>query len=164
MKNVALLSVLFLASSSSIMPAQPKGFDGKWVLDKHSDEPANAPQKLETRIKQGGSGAVTIESRFDEPADGTVPMIYLGLMADKVTLSTDGQEQQNTIGPFQMASKSTLDGNELKTDWTANVNDSSIQGHWTQRLSDDGKHMTWEITENAGDGPETQTTLNFVRK
>lgn len=149
--------------SSCILQAQSNTFSGKWVLDKHSTTP-NAPQKLETQIKQDGSGVVTIESKFLEPSNGIVPLLYLGIMADKVKLSTDGQEQQNTIGPFQMASKSTMDGDQLKTDWTATVKDDSVQGHWTQRLSDDGKHMTWEITESSTHGQQGQATLNFVRK
>lgn len=151
-------------SSSCILQAQDKNFSGKWVLDKHSTAPSNAPQKLETQIKQDGSGVITIESRFLEPSNGTVPLLYLGIMATKVKLSTDGQEQQNTIGPFQMASKSTMDGDQLKTDWTATVKDDSVQGHWIQRLSDDGKHMTWEITESSTHGQQGQATLNFVRK
>jgi len=150
--------------SGPILQAQSNTFNGKWVLDKHTTAPNNAPQKLETQIKQDGSGVVTIESKFQEPSNGIVPLLYLGVMANKVKLSTDGQEQQNTIGPFQMASKSTMDGDQLKTDWTATVKDDSVQGHWVQRLSDDGKHMTWEITESSTHGQQGQATLNFVRK
>lgn len=146
-----------------MLQAQSKSFNGKWVLDKHSTAPNNAPQKLETQIKQDGSD-LTIESRFQEPSNGIVPLLYLGIMANKVKLNTDGQEQQNTIGPFQMASKSTMDGDQLKTDWTATVKDDAVQGHWTQKLSDDGKHMTWEITETSTHGQAGQATLNFVRK
>lgn len=149
---------------SFMLQGQDKNFNGKWVLDKHTTAPNNAPQKLETQIKQDGAGVVTIESKFLEPSNGIVPLLYLGIMSDKVKLSTDGQEQQNTIGPFQMASKSTMDGDQLKTDWTATVKDDSVQGHWTQRLSDDGKRMTWEITESSTHGQQGQATLNFVRK
>ena len=39
---------------------------------------SNAPQKLETQIKQDGSGVITIESRFLEPSNGIVPLLYLG--------------------------------------------------------------------------------------
>ena len=149
---------------TGLVQAQNKSFEGKWVLDKHSTMASNAPQKLETQIKQDGSGVITIESRFLEPSNGIVPLLYLGIMADKVKLSTDGQEQQNTIGPFQMASKSTMDGNQIQTDWSATVKDDAIQGHWVQRLSDDGKHMTWEITESSTHGQQGQATLNFVKK
>ena len=164
MKLTTLLSAFLLTVSGLTLQAQSNSFNGKWVLDKHSPAPATAPKKLETQIKQNGSGEITIESRFQEPSNGIVPLLYLGIMADKVKLSTDGQEQQNTIGPFQMASKSTMDGDQLKTDWTATVKDDSIQGHWTQKLSDDGKHMTWDITETSTHGQAGQATLNFVRK
>jgi hypothetical protein len=163
-KAITLISALFLTISGCMLQAQSKTFNGKWVLDKHSTAPSNAPQKLETQIKQDGSGVVTIESRFQEPSNGIVPLLYLGIMANRVKLSTDGQEQQNTIGPFQMASKSTMDGDTLQTDWTATVKDDSVQGHWTQRLSDDGKHMTWEIKESSTHGQQGQATLNFVKK
>ena len=163
MKRIVVLSALVLVCLGYILQAQSKSFDGKWVLDKRSTAPSNAPQKLETQIKQDGSG-LTIESRFQEPSNGIVPLLYLGIMAEKVKLTTDGQEQQNTIGPFQMASKSTMDGDSLKTDWTATIKDDSVQGHWTQRLSDDGKRMVWEITETSTHGQQGQATLNFVKK
>ncbi len=164
MKTITIVSALFLTASTCILQGQSNSFSGKWILDKHSTAPKNAPQKLETQIKQDGDGQITIESKFQEPSNGIVPLLYLGIMATKVKLSTDGQEQQNTIGPFQMASKSSMDGNELKTDWTATVKDDSVQGHWVQRLSDDGKHMTWEITENSTHGQAGQATLNFIKK
>ena len=163
MKSVTVLSALLLSFSSCMLKAQDKQFNGKWVLDKQSTAPANAPKKLEAKIKQDDSG-VTIESTFQEPANGVVPLLYLGIMSNKVRLGTDGQEQQNSIGPFQMASKSTMDGNQLQTDWTATVKDDSIKGHWTQSISDDGKHMTWQISETAGQGQPTEATLHFVRK
>ena len=164
MKSITILSAVFLMVSSGMLQAQSKSFNGKWVLEKGSAAPSNAPQKLETQIKQDGSGGITIESKFLEPSNGIVPLLYLGIMADRVKLTTDGQEQQNTIGPFQMASKTSQDGDQLQTDWTATVKDDSVQGHWTQKLSDDGKHMTWEITESSTHGQQGQATLNFVRK
>lgn len=161
--SISLISALFLMASGYMLQAQNKNFDGKWVLDKRSPAPATAPKKLETKIKQDGS-AITIESTFAEPSNGIVPLLYLGVMASKVKLSTDGQEQQNTIGPFQMASKTSMDGDQLKTDWTATVKDDSVQGHWTQRLSDDGKHMMWEISESSTHGQQGEAVLNFVKK
>ena len=163
MKSITLLSAVFLIASGVVLKAQNNNFDGKWVLDKHSPAPANAPKKLETKIKQDNNG-VTIESTFEEPSNGIVPLLYLGVMSSKVKLTTDGQEQQNTIGPFQMASKTTADGDQLKTDWTATVKDDSVQGHWTQKLSDDGKHLTWEISESSTHGQQGEAVLNFVKK
>jgi hypothetical protein len=132
------------------------------MLDK-SEASDNAPANLEIRIKQDGSG-VTIESTFKEPDNGIVPLLYLGVMTSKMHLSVDGGAQQNQIGPFQMASKTTLNGNQMDTEWTAAVKDDRVQGHWTHTLSDDGKHMTLEIKESSTEGQTAQATLHFVRK
>ena len=164
LRNVVRLSGLFFMLFAIGLQAKDDGFNGKWVLDKKNNQPDGCPKKLETAIKQDGSG-LTLESRFQEPENGVVPLLYLGIMATKVRLSSNGQVQQNTIGPFQMASKTTMDGHQLQTEWTAAVEGSQVQGHWTQRLSDDGKHLTWEISETAANGgPERQATLYFVRK
>jgi hypothetical protein len=133
------------------------------VLDKGGDFSTDAPKKLEARIKQDGSG-ITIESTFNEPENGTVPLLYLGVMTNKLHLSCDGRVEQNQIGPFQMASKSTLDGKQMETQWTAVVKDEQIQGHWTHTLSDDGRRMTLEIKESFKGGQNSQATLRFVRK
>ncbi len=72
--------------------------------------------------------------------------------------------QQNQIGPFQMASKTTLDGNEMHTDWTATIQGGQVRGHWTHRLMPDGKHMVWEIEESSPQGLHKEAKLYFVRK
>ena len=147
-----------------MLPAGSKdeGFTGKWVLDK-GQASADGPANLETRIKQDGSG-VSVESTFKEPENGIVPLLYLGVMTTRMHLSFDGSTQQNQIGPFQMASKTTLNGNQMDTEWTAVVKEDQVQGHWTHTLSDDGKHMTLEIKENSPQGKTAEATLHFVRK
>jgi hypothetical protein len=149
-----------LASSLS---AKDEGFAGRWVLDKTNPRPGDAPNNLETRIKQNGSG-YTIESTFKEPENGIVPLLYLGVMTTNLRLSTDGQVQQNQIGPFQMGSKTTVEGNQMQTEWTAMVKGDQVTGHWTHTLSDDGKHMTLEIKEDSTQGQHAEATLFFVRK
>jgi hypothetical protein len=146
-------------------PAYPKdeGFSGRWVLDKGSQLPAGGPGNLQTRIKQDNSG-LTIESTFKEPDNGIVPLVYLGVMTTKLRLSLDGNTQQNAIGPFQMGSKTTLNGKQMDTEWTAMVKGDQVQGHWTHTLSDDGKHMTLEIKESSTQGQNGQATLHFVKK
>jgi hypothetical protein len=137
------------------------GFDGKWVLD---GEPggADAPKNLVQNIKEK-NGDIDIESQFSEPANGIVPLLYLGIMTNKLMLSADGSERQNQIGPFQMASKTTMDGNTMKTDWTAVVQGKTVNGNWVRTLSDDGKHMTMEVHETT-EGQDRQATLQFKRK
>ncbi|HEV8039221.1 MAG TPA: hypothetical protein VGP62_10195 [Bryobacteraceae bacterium] len=164
MRTLGLLSLAFLIASISTVRASAKdeGFSGRWVLDKSQPSP-NAPDNLEIRIKQDGSG-VSMECTFKEPENGIVPLLYLGIMTSKMHLSLDGNAQQNQIGPFQMASKTTLNGNQMDTEWTAAVKDDQVQGHWKHTLSDDGRHMTLEIKESSTQGQSGQATLHFVRK
>lgn len=143
--------------------AKDQGFSGKWVLDKSSQHPGDGPNSLEQKIKQDGSG-VTIESTFKEPENGVVPLLYLGVMTTQMHLSTNGNVQQNQIGPFQMGSKTTINGNQMETEWTAKAKDDQVQGHWTHTLSSDGRHMTLAIKESSTQGQQAETTLHFVRK
>jgi hypothetical protein len=163
LKRVTLLTSALLILSPAVVRANDDGFNGKWVLDKASQQPPNAPKRMETKIKQDNSG-VTIESTFAEPSDGVVPLVYLGVLTTKVHLAAGGQVEQNAIGPFQMASKTNIDGTQMQTEWTAMVKGDAVQGNWTQRLSNDGKHMTWEIKETSTEGQHSEATLNFVRK
>lgn len=143
--------------------AKDEGFAGKWVLDRGTPLTSGGPGNLETRIKQDNSG-LTIESTFREPDNGVVPLLYLGVMVTKMRLSLDGNLQQNAIGPFQMGSKTTLNGKQMDTEWTAMVKGDQVQGHWTHTLSDDGKHMTLEIKETSTQGQSGSATLHFVKK
>src|SRR5579862_3255010 len=153
-----MLSVFVVNAS-----AKDQGFSGKWVLDKGRQHPGDGPNSLEQKIKQDGSG-VTIESTFKEPENGVVPLLYLGVMTTQMHLSTNGNVQQNQIGPFQMGSKTTINGNQMETEWTAKAKDDQVQGHWTHTLSSDGRHMTLAIKESSTQGQQAETTLHFVRK
>jgi hypothetical protein len=164
-KSIVLLFTTAFITFVGLVGAKdnPDTFAGKWVLDKHSPRPGDAPNALQTKIKQDNSG-LTIESSFNEPDNGVVPLLYLGVMTNKLHLSTDGQEQQSQIGPFMAAFKTTADGNKLLTDWKAQINGDPVEGHWVHTLSDDGKHMTLEIKESSTHGQHAEATLNFVRK
>lgn len=166
MKLRVVLTVLFLMVSVfyvNAVNAKDEGFSGRWVLDTGSQHPGDAPNSLEQRIKQDNSG-VTIESTFKEPDNGVVPLLYLGVMTTRLHLSTNGEVQQNQIGPFQMGSKTTLNGNQMETEWTAMAKNDQVQGHWTHTLSGDGRHMTLLIKENSTQGQQAEATLHFVRK
>jgi hypothetical protein len=164
-KSVMLLFTIAFAALSLVGAKEnADSFSGKWVLDKQSPRPGDAPNNMETKIKQDGSG-FTIESTFKEPDNGVVPLLYLGVMAEKIRLSTDGQEQANQqIGPFTATFKSSMDGNKLMTDWTAQIKSDQVQGHWVHTLSDDGKRMTLEIKETSTHTQHAEATLYFVRK
>jgi hypothetical protein len=141
----------------------PDSFSGKWVLDKHGARPGDAPNNLETKIKQDESG-LTFEYSFKEPDNGVVPLLYLGVMTNKLHLNTDGQDQQSQIGPFMAVFRTMLDGNKMTTEWKAQINGDPVEGHWVHTLSDDGKRMTLEITESSTHGQHAEATLTFVRK
>jgi hypothetical protein len=163
-KSVILLfTIAFVVLSLAGAKENADSFSGKWVLDKHSPRPGDAPNNLETKIKQDGGGWI-VESTFQEPQNGVVPLVYLGVMAEKVRLNTDGQDQQSQIGPFTTVFKTSMDGNKLMTDWTAQIKDDQVQGHWVHTLSDDGKRMTLEIKESSTHTQHAEATLYFVRK
>ena len=161
--SLAVAIGFIFAANANARDAKDEGFTGKWTLDKRSPRPGDAPNNLDTRIKQDGSG-LTIESTFKEPENGVVPLVYLGLMTTRMHLNTNGEEQENVIGPFTMSSKTAMNGNRMLTDWTANMKGDQVQGHWTHTLSDDGKRMTLEIKQSSAQGQHSEVTLYFVRK
>jgi hypothetical protein len=134
------------------------GFEGKWVLDGSSPRPANGPENLVQQIKIKGSD-IEIESGWREPAGGVAPLTLLGIMTSKLKLTSDGQQANNQIGPFQQASRTTVNGNKMITDWTAQMEKSRVEGQWIRTLSDDGRRMTLHIKNSSG-----ETTLHFLRK
>ncbi len=160
---ILLFTVAFVVASLAGAGENADSFAGKWVLDKQSPRPGDAPNALETKIKQDSSG-LTIESTFKEPDNGVLPLLYLGVMAEKLRLSTDGQERQSQIGPFMAVFKSSLDGNKLTTEWAAQIKGDQVLGHWVHTLSGDGKHMTLEIKESSTQSQHAEATLYFVRK
>jgi hypothetical protein len=160
---ILLLTILFVVLGLAGARENADSFSGKWTLDKRSPRPGDAPNNLETRIKQDNSG-LSLESTFQEPKNGVLPLLYLGIMAEKVWLSTDGQERESQIGPFTAKFKSSMDGNKLMTDWTAQIKGDQVQGHWVHTLSDDGKHMTLQIQESSTHTQHAEATLYFVRK
>jgi hypothetical protein len=155
-----LISTLLPATSAK---EKDEGFAGRWVLDKQQTRGEQAPEGLEQKIKQNGSDLV-FESKFLEPKNGIVPLLYLGIMVSQIKLSTDGQEVKSQVGPFAMASKSKVVFGTLETDWSAVVNGDQVQGHWVRTLSADGKRCTLQIKESSTKGQGGEATLEFIRK
>jgi hypothetical protein len=158
----AAMALLAATVAVPLNAADNSSFSGRWVIDKNA-RVSGAPEALTEIIKQSGN-QVTIEARFKEPANGIAPLLYLGVMATRVTLSTDGNEVTNQIGPFTQLSKTTLNGNKMETDWTATVNGDQVKGHWVRTLSDDGRSMTLDIHESSTQGQAGVALLHFVRK
>jgi len=158
---VAALLVGFAVVAGST--PSPNAFEGKWVVDKKSPSYKAAPQNLQEQIKQQ-DGKLIIRSNFAQPLNGVYPLFWVGIMVEELQLAPDGTETINHIGPFLHKSKTTIDGNKMVTDWTANVDPGSVTGNWTRTLSDDGKRMTLEINGKSSDGRVMQATLMFTRK
>src|ERR1700685_3428821 len=70
-KSAILLFTFAFAAIFNTASAKdnPDSYSGKWVLDKKAPRPGDAPNALETKIKQDGTG-LTIESSFKEPDNG----------------------------------------------------------------------------------------------
>ena len=156
------LLVCFFLTALVAAAADRTGFEGKWVLDRGSTGDEVVPVNLVQNIKQHGSN-YDIQSTFAEPQDGVVPLLYVGIMTTSLTLSTDGSEQQNQIGPFQHASKTAMDGTTMTTEWRAVIQGDDVTGKWIRTLDGDGRHMTMTVQESSK-GQDHQATLKFRRK
>ncbi len=157
---IAVIAFALLACSG--IAAKDEGFSGTWLLDMDCPQPPNAPVNLKSKIKQKDS-RITIESTFHEPADGVVPLIYLGVMAERMKLVTDGRPQDNRFGPFLVRTQTKLVNNQMTTDWVAVVGKGRVDGHWIHTLKD-ANHLTLEIRQHSTTGEDGEATLYFVRK
>jgi len=161
-----VLKRLFVSSAVlavSIL-AKDDAFTGKWALDKSvSTATADIPDGLRQEIKKKGDGYM-VETVWREPGNGIAPLALLGIMTTQLALGLDGKETRNQIGPFMQVSKTSQNGNQLVTEWTAVVNGETITGHWTRTLSDDRRSMTLDIQETMTDGKANSGKLVFKRK
>ena len=148
------------------VPAVSKdtGLEGKWVIDKNAST-ANfeIPDNLTQQIKIKGTD-VSVQTSWREPKNGIAPLPLLGIMINDLKMTADGQEQRHQVGPFVQLTKTTLEGNQLVTEYTAASEEGkSVEGRWTRTLSPDGKQLILEITQN-GSGQNAQGRLTFKRK
>jgi hypothetical protein len=156
------LTICLALSALLTAAADRSGFEGRWVLDRQGTGDEPVPVDLIQKIRKKGLN-VEVQSTFAEPAGGVVPLLYVGIMWNNLTLSTDGSVQQNQIGPFQQASKTTLDGTTMTTEWTAAIKGDNVNGRWIRTLDPDGRRMTLEIHESCN-GQDHHAMLNFRRK
>ena len=165
MNRTMVLIVFSLIACCELAPAKDAGFNGTWLLDKDSPQPVNAPNEMKAKIKQKGT-RVTIESTFSEPADGKVPLLYLGVMVNRVRLDANGKPQHNMIGPVHLQTNTTITGNQMLTEWraaTQGAQVAQVEGHWTHTLKD-ANHLVLQIQECPTNGQEARATLFFVRE
>lgn len=150
-----------LAQNTS--PSAAASWSGRWVLDTKASGAPEGLLGLEQRIKQKGS-ELNIESKFPEPANGIVPLMYLGILTSSLKLNTDGTAVVNQIGPFLQTSKTTVNGSILETDWKSEIKGEPAEGHWTRTLSEDGKRMTLKVAESSTHGQSGNAELVFRKK
>jgi hypothetical protein len=164
LKHLSVTAVLLALTVSGFVFARDTGFKGKWILDKGaSNATEEIPDNLVQEIKPDGSD-VTIITTWREPKTGIAPIALLGIMTTKLQLRADGQEQTNYIGPFKQVSKTTQNGNQMVTEWTAvDQNGKTVSGHWTRTLSPDGQQMTLDVQEQDS-GQQHTAKLVFKRK
>lgn len=137
-------------------------FEGKWVIDKGaSTATCDLPESLWQKIKKKGDG-YNVETSWREPRNGVAPLVLLGILVTELKL---GADVSNLIGPFLQQSKTTVNGNQMVTEWNAVVNKQPVKGQWTRTLADDGKSMTLDIQESTPeDGKSGAAHLVFKRK
>lgn len=156
---------LWLAAVMPLAAAEKSGFEGKWRLDKGQSTGAEAgPDDLTQEIRQKGDNLV-IRSTWREPKSGVITLPFLGVASTEMKLGMGGSEMQNTVGPYQFNTKTTMSGSELVTEWSAAMEKGALQGKWTRTLSPDGKTMTLKIDSGApASGEHNTATLVFVKR
>ena len=159
---VRIFQVLALGGVLALNAAAQQSFNGKWVMDKKRSSQA-APDDFQQEIKQDGS-KITIKSKYREPKSAMYPLLWVGVMTYDLELSGDGSDKTNHIGPFTHTSKTKVEGNKMTTDFTAKIENGSVNGQWIRTLSPDGKEMTMQIRSEASDGRKLDQTLVFKRK
>lgn len=160
--------LLFFAGLAAVftISAQAKepGIEGRWVIDRQAST-ANfeIPDDLTQRIKVKGSD-VTVQTTWREPKNGIAPLALLGIMVSEAKLTADGQEQRNQVGPFVQLTRTTVNGSQIVTEYTAASEEGkAVAGRWTRTLSEDGKEMVLEIRQT-GSGQNAEGRLTFKRK
>jgi hypothetical protein len=161
-KRFTFISGLFVVLALPVL-AKDRGFSGKWVIDKSASTASfEIPDNLTQQIKEKGSD-VSILTTWREPGNGIAPLPLLGIMTTNLNLKVNGEDVINEIGPFKQASKTTQNGDQLVTEYTALVNGENVTGKWVRSLSSDGKQMTIDLTQQSG-SKNSQGKLVFNRK
>ena len=163
-RRISTLLFAFAVLFGGVLFSKDTGFNGKWVLDRGASTATfDIPDNLTQEIKPKGSD-LTIITTWKEPENGMAPLGLLGIMTTEFKCGTDGQENTNIIGPFKQVSKTTANGNQLVTEWTAgDQNGKTVTGHWTRTLSDDGNQMILEVQEQDS-GKSNNAHLVFRKK
>jgi hypothetical protein len=165
--NAKISFVLMAALAATVCAAAAdRGFEGKWVLDKHASNTGTIPppEDLRQNIKKSGNELI-IESTFKEPNNAIAPLLYLGIMTTALRMAADGSESVAQVGPYMQTCKTTVDGNKMTTQWVAkHTSGEVVTGQWVRTLDPDGKHMTLDIQENSTKGQGGTASLHFVRK
>jgi hypothetical protein len=156
-------SLILCMSLGAVYAGTASPFVGKWELDKKKTQATGAPEDLKLDIKEEGT-KVKIQSKYREPKTNVYPLLWVGIMTYDLELGADGSETTNHIGPFTHVSKTTIDGNKMVTDFSAQIENGNVTGKWVRTVSDDGREMTCQINTKSSDGRHLDQTLFFRKK
>ena len=162
-RRVCLSFALLTAFSVCGLASDKSPFEGKWQLDKKKTKAVGAPEDLQEEISIDGSKMV-IKSKYQEPRNAIYPLMWVGIMTYELPLTLDGESKLNQIGPFMHNSRTTVEGNKMTTDFTANMEGGTVTGQWIRTLSDDGKEMNLEVITKSTDGRKMDQTLVLKRR
>jgi hypothetical protein len=156
-------SLILCLSLGAAYAGTASSFTGKWEIDKKKTQATGAPEDLRLEIKEDGK-KLKIQSKYREPKSNIYPLLWVGIMTYDLELGTDGSQTTNHIGPFTHVSKTTVEGNKMVTDFTAQLENGNVTGQWIRTLSDDGREMTCQINTKSSDGRTLNQTLVFKKK
>jgi hypothetical protein len=156
-------SAIVCLSLGAAIAGTASSFTGKWELDKKKTQAVGAPEDFRLEIKEEGA-KLKFQSKYREPKTNVYPLLWVGVMTYDLELGADGSETTNHIGPFTHVSKTTVDGNKMVTDFTAQIENGNVTGQWIRTLSADGREMTWQVNTKSSDGRQLNQTLVFKKK
>lgn len=133
-----ILTALFIAALFNIAAfAQKPNFSGSWKLNvaKSDFGPLPAPE----------SRTDVIEHSDPNLKDAVVAQSAQGKQEFTANYSTDGKEVSNKLGPREVKSTATWEGNNLVMNSKTSFNDNEITVKSTWTLSEDGKTLTQNV-------------------
>lgn len=157
-RRVLIAAAIGLLSLNGAAAKEKSPFEGRWVLDGRPEPPV--PENLTQKIDVNGP-EVKIESTWREPKNGITPLCMVGIMVTQISLKPG--ESTTQVGPFPLTSKTTVEGNQMTTQWATEHQGKQIHGKWVRTVSPDGKSMTMLVKEDST-GKDVERTLKFRRR
>jgi hypothetical protein len=147
-----LLAMPILTSLAVALAAAPPNFSGSWKMNPAKSDfgPMPAPLQASSKIDHQEPHLKLVGTEVREEGERTFEM----------SISTDGAETTNQIGPLTLKTKARWEGSALLVDSKATTDDGDlvIKDQWS--LSEDGKTLT--VVRNIS-GPRGEMTVKVVQ-